>query len=89
MAEASPVQDAPLSSNATGQGAQSADTSFRCQITMEKLTQTFREDTLEIQKQILKDNSFTKLFKPKKTYSPEREAKLLLTRTEVRVKLIA
>jgi len=48
MAEASPVQDVLLSSNATEQGAQSADTSFRCQVTMERLTQTFKEVTLEI-----------------------------------------
>jgi len=48
MAEASPAQDALLSSNATWQGAQSVDTSFRCQVPMERLTQTFREDTPEI-----------------------------------------
>jgi len=47
---------------------------------MERLTQTFRKDTLEIQKQTLKENSFTKLFKPKKTYSPEREAELLVAK---------
>jgi len=47
MAEASPVQDAILLSNATWQDVQNVDTSFRCQVTMEKITQTFREDTLE------------------------------------------
>jgi len=47
MAEASPVQDALPSSNATWQDAQNVDTNFRCQVTMERITQTFREDTLE------------------------------------------
>jgi hypothetical protein len=76
MAEASPVQDVPLSSNATGQGAQSAGTSFRCQVTMEKLTQTFKEVTLNLEANI-KGQLFHKAIQTKENIFSRTRSKTL------------
>jgi hypothetical protein len=77
MAEALPVQDALLSSNATWQGVQSVDTSFRCQIPMERLTQTFREDTLENLEANVKGKFFHKVIQAKENIFSRTRGKTL------------